>query len=52
MACICVAELRNRCKPEGFSLLEPKYDVSTRDIADFIKQYIEKNEIKIKKNAI
>ena len=36
-------------KPEGFSLLEPKYDVSTKDIADFIKQYIEKNEIRIKK---
>lgn len=36
-------------KPAGFSLLEPKYDVSTKDIADFIRQYIEKNEIKIKK---
>lgn len=36
-------------KPEGFSLLEPKYNVSTHDIADFIKQYIEEREIKIKK---
>ena len=36
-------------KPEGFSLLEPKYDVSTQDIANFIRQYIEDREIKIKK---
>ena len=36
-------------KPEGFSLLEPKYDVSTKDIADFIQQYIEEKGIKIKK---
>ena len=36
-------------KPDGFSLLEPKYDVSTAEIADFIRQYIEKHEIKIKK---
>ena len=36
-------------KPEGFSLLEPKYDVSTEEIADFIRHYIEEKEIKIKK---
>ena len=36
-------------KPEGFSLLEPKYDVSTKDIAEFIQQYIEEQGIKIKK---
>jgi len=36
-------------KPESFSLLEPKYDVSTADIAKFIKQYIEERGIKIKK---
>lgn len=36
-------------KPEGFSLLEPKYDVSTMEIAVFIRQYIEEREIKIKK---
>jgi len=36
-------------KPEGFSLLEPKYDVSTKDIADFIQQYIKEQDIKIKK---
>ena len=36
-------------KPEGFSLLEPKYDVSTTDIAKFIRQYIEERGIKIKK---
>ncbi len=36
-------------KPEGFSLLEPKYDVSTADIAKFIRQYIEERGIKIKK---
>ena len=36
-------------KPEGFSLLEPKYDVSTAEIADFIRHYIEKKGIKIKK---
>ena len=36
-------------KPEGFSLLEPKYDVSTTDIADFIQQYIKEQDIKIKK---
>ena len=36
-------------KPEGFSLLEPKYDVSTQDIANFIRQYIEDRKIKIKK---
>ncbi len=36
-------------KPEGFSLLEPKYDVSTKDIAEFIQQYIEERGIKIKK---
>jgi predicted nucleotidyltransferase component of viral defense system len=36
-------------KPECFSLLEPKYDVSTAEIADFIRHYIEEKEIKIKK---
>ena len=36
-------------KPESFSLLEPKYDVSTADIAKFIRQYIEERGIKIKK---
>ena len=36
-------------KPEGFSLLEPKYDVSTKDIADFTQQYIKERDIKIKK---
>lgn len=36
-------------KPEGFSLLEPKYDVSTAEIADFIRHYIEEKGIKIKK---
>lgn len=36
-------------KPTGFDLLEPKYDVSSKGIADFIKQYIEEKEIKIKK---
>ncbi len=36
-------------KPAEFSLLEPKYDVSTTDIADFIKQYIEERDIKVKK---
>lgn len=36
-------------KPESFALLEPKYDVSTKDIAEFIQQYIEEQGIKIKK---
>ena len=36
-------------KPESFSILEPKYDVSTKDIADFIQQYIKEQDIKIKK---
>ena len=36
-------------KPEEFLLLEPKYNVSTKDIADFIQQYIKEREIKIKK---
>ena len=27
-------------KPADFSLLEPKYDVSTKDISDFVKNYI------------
>lgn len=36
-------------KPEGFSLLEPKYDVSTEEIAAFVRQYIKANDIKIKK---
>lgn len=36
-------------KPEGFSLLEPKYDVSTEEIAAFVRQYIKENDIKIKR---
>ena len=36
-------------KPEGFILLEPIYNVSTADIAEFIRQYIEERNIKIKK---
>lgn len=36
-------------KPTDFSLLEPKYDVSTEDIADYIKQYIDERQIKVKK---
>jgi len=36
-------------KPESFSLLEPNYDVSSKDIAEFIQQYIEEQGIKIKK---
>ena len=36
-------------KPAEFSLLEPKYDVLTTDIANFIKQYIEEHDIKVKK---
>ena len=36
-------------RPAEFSLLEPKYDVSTTDIAEFIKQYIEERDIKVKK---
>ena len=35
-------------KPSDFSLLEPIYDVSTTDIADFVKQYISEKNIKIK----
>ena len=33
-------------KPADFTLLEPKYDVSTKEIADFIKSYISENSIK------
>ena len=33
-------------KPADFALLEPKYDVSTKEIADFIKSYISENSIK------
>ena len=36
-------------KPEGFSLLEPKYEVSTEDIANFIQHYIKERDIKVKK---
>ena len=36
-------------KPAEFALLEPKYEVSTIDIAEFVRQYIEEKEIKIKK---
>lgn len=32
-----------------FSLLEPKYEVSTADIAGFMRQYIEEQNIKVKK---
>lgn len=35
-------------KPSGFSLLDPKYDVSSAEIADFVKQYIADKNIKIK----
>lgn len=36
-------------KPESFSLLEPIYDISTKEISDFIQQYIKERNIKIKK---
>ena len=36
-------------KPNDFSLLEPKYDVSSSDIANFVKQYISEKNIKIKR---
>jgi hypothetical protein len=36
-------------KPADFSILDPIYDVSTADIADFVKQYISEKDIKIKK---
>ena len=36
-------------KPAEFTLLEPKYDVTTADIANYMKQYIEEHEIKVKK---
>lgn len=35
-------------KPEGFSLMEPKYDVSSEDIARFIRSYISEKGITIK----
>lgn len=35
-------------KPAEFSLLDPIYDVSTTDIAEFVKQYISERGIKIK----
>ncbi|MBR1991377.1 MAG: nucleotidyl transferase AbiEii/AbiGii toxin family protein [Bacteroidales bacterium] len=35
-------------KPADFSLLDPIYDVSTTDIAEFVKQYISETGIKIK----
>ena len=35
-------------KPTDFSLLDPKYDVSTTDIADYVKHYISEKGIKIK----
>ena len=35
-------------KPTDFSLLDPIYDVSTTDIADFVKRYISEKNIKIK----
>jgi len=36
-------------KPNDFSLLEPKYDVTPAEISSFIKDYIAENEIFIKK---
>ncbi len=36
-------------KPAEFALFEPKYEVSTNDIAEFVRLYIEEKEIKIKK---
>lgn len=36
-------------KPAEFSLLEPKHEVTTEDIASYIRQYIEEKDIKIKK---
>lgn len=36
-------------KPTDFSLLDPIYDVSTTDIADYIKLYITEKNIKIKR---
>ena len=36
-------------KPAEFALLEPKYDVTSVDIADYMKQYIKEHEIKVKK---
>ena len=36
-------------KPAEFTLLEPKYDVTTADIENYMKQYIEEHEIKVKK---
>lgn len=36
-------------KPAEFALLEPKYEVSTKDIAEFVRHYIEEKDIKIKK---
>lgn len=35
-------------KPTDFSLLDPIYDVSTADIADYVKQYISEKNIKLK----
>lgn len=35
-------------KPEGFSLMEPKYDVSSEEIARFIRYYISDKGITIK----
>ena len=35
-------------KPTDFSLLDPIYDVSTKDIADYVKQYISEKNIKLK----
>ena len=36
-------------KPDDFSLLDPKYDVTSSDIAAFVKQYISEKNIKIKR---
>lgn len=34
-------------KPAEFALLEPKYDVSAKNIADYIKSFISKNGLKV-----
>ena len=35
-------------KPDNFSLLDPIYDVSSNDIAEFVKRYITDRNMKIK----
>ena len=36
-------------KLDSFMLLEPKYNVGTKDIAEYVKQYISERDIRIKK---